>query len=54
MPLKKGKSEDTFDSNMSELIATFRKTGKIGKSRPKGADKARKQALAIAFSKRGK
>ncbi len=48
MPLKKGKK--AFDSNVSELIATYRKTGKIGNSRPAGADKARKQALAIAFN----
>jgi len=55
MPLKKGKSQAAFDSNMSELIAHYRKTGKIGRSRPKGADRARKQALAIAFGiKKGK
>ena len=54
MPLKQGKSKKTFDSNMSELIASYRKTGKIGSSRPKGADKARKQALAIAFSQKEK
>lgn len=50
MPLKKGKSKKTFEDNISELIARYRKTGKIGNSRPKGADAARKQALAIAFN----
>jgi len=52
MPLIKSKSKGAFDANMSELIASYRKTGKIGKSRPKNADEARKQALAIAFSKK--
>ena len=52
MPLTKGKSKAAFDSNMSELIAHYRKTGKIGRSRPKGADKARRQALAIVFETR--
>jgi len=54
MPLTKGKSQQAFDSNMSELIATYRKTGKIGKSKPQGMEKARKQALAIAFNTKGK
>uniref|UniRef100_A0A6M3KB49 Uncharacterized protein n=1 Tax=viral metagenome TaxID=1070528 RepID=A0A6M3KB49_9ZZZZ len=52
MPLKKGKSKGAFDSNMSHLIAKYRKTGKIGSSRPKNAEKARQQALAIAFSQK--
>ena len=50
MPLVKGKSKRAFGKNLSELIASYRKTGKIGNSRPKNAAKARKQALAIAFS----
>jgi len=50
MPLKKSKSKQAFSDNVSELIATYRKTGKIGRSRPKGAAAARKQALAIAFN----
>lgn len=55
MPLTQGKSREAFSDNVSELIATYRKTGKIGRSRPKGADKARQQALAIAFKvKKGK
>lgn len=55
MPLKQGSSKEAFDTNMSELIASYRKTGKIGRIRPKGADHARKVALGIAFGvKKGK
>lgn len=55
MPLKSGKSQSAFNFNVKELVGAWRNKGKIGSSRPKSLDKARKQALAIAFNKqRGK
>jgi len=49
MPLKQGSSQKTFSKNVSELMHSFRKSGRIGTSTPSSAVKARKQALAIAF-----
>ena len=49
MPLIQGKSENAFKGNVSELINSFKKTGKIGNSKPADTNRARKQALAIAF-----
>jgi hypothetical protein len=54
MPLKTGKSQKTIQKNVSELIHTYKKTGKIGSSKPKGKKAAQKQAVAIALSKAGK
>jgi hypothetical protein len=54
MPLKEGKSKEAFSYNVSELIKSWRKHKKIDTSHPKSFSKARKQALAIAFSKQGK
>ena len=54
MPLQKGKSKETFGKNISELMTSFHKTGRIGTSKPSSAVKARKQALAIAFSMKAK
>lgn len=53
MPLISGKSEEAFRSNLSEMIRAYKTTGKIGNSSPKSLAKARKQALADAFEKRG-
>ena len=36
---------------VSELMHSYKKKGSIGKSKPKNKEKARKQALAIAFGK---
>ena len=52
MPLKSGKSN--VSSNIKELMGAYKKTGKIGSSKPKSAKKAQKQAIAIALSKAGK
>lgn len=49
MPLFAGKKN--FGKNVSELMKSYSATGKIGTSVPKNRGKARKQALAIAFSK---
>jgi hypothetical protein len=54
MPLNKKKTKKAFQGNVAELIRSFKKSGKIGKSNPSSMDEARKQALAIAFKiKRG-
>ena len=50
MPLKKGSSQKTIGGNISEMVRSFKKTGKIGTSRPKSKGKAVKQAVAIALS----
>jgi len=54
MPLKKGKSRKAIKANISELVKKFKKTGKIGTSKPKSKKKAIKQAIAIALKKAGK
>jgi hypothetical protein len=51
MTLKKGKSRATFSSNVSEIMHSYKKRHKIGKSKPSSKKKALKQALAIAYSK---
>lgn len=52
MPLKKGKSKEAFKSNIKELIADNKKSGKAmganGKKRPI------KQILAIAYAQKKK
>jgi hypothetical protein len=54
MPLKKGKSQTTFSSNVSELMHSYKRGGKFAKGKSSG--KARQMALAAAFSikRRGK
>jgi hypothetical protein len=54
MPLKEGKSQKTFSSNVEELVHKFKQSGKIGKSTPSSKAKARKQAVAIAFDMKRK
>lgn len=54
MPLKKGKSRKTISSNIKELVDKFKKTKRIGTSKPKSKAQAIKQAVAIALSKAGK
>ena len=54
MPLINSKSKEAFGSNVAELIKAFKKSGRIGNSKPADKNAARKQALAIAFKlKRG-
>lgn len=50
MPLIKSKSKEAFAKNVAELIRSYKKSGRIGTSEPGSMEKARKQALAIAFS----
>lgn len=54
MPLKSGSSQKTIGKNVSELMRSYKKKGKIGTSRPKSKKQAQKQAVAIALSKAGK
>jgi len=54
MPLKSGKSKKAFDFNVKELVETWRKKGSIGGQKLNSMNKARKKALAIAFSEKEK
>lgn len=54
MPLKKGKSQETVGKNIKELEHSYKKTGKIGTSKPKSKKAAHKQAVAIALNMAGK
>lgn len=51
MPLDEGKSQKTISNNIEKLMKEFQSTGKIGTSTPTNADKALRQAQAIAESK---
>lgn len=51
MPLKAGTGKTTFSANVSEVMHSFRRIGRIGNSKPASAAKAVKQAVAIAYSK---
>jgi len=48
MPLKKGRSQATVSSNISELMHSYKKGGRFAKG--KSPKKARKMAIAAAFS----
>ena len=52
VPLVPGASESAFSSNVRELMHSYKKKGKIGKSRPKNKKKALKQALAISYAEK--
>jgi hypothetical protein len=54
MPLKSGSSDKTIQKNIAELVKGYKKTGKIGTSKPSSSKKAREQAVAIAYSKAGR
>ena len=53
MPLKTGRSKKTVSSNIKEMVGSYKKTGKIGTSKPASTEKAVKQAAAIAYDKAG-
>lgn len=54
MPLPRGSSSETFSKNVSELMSAYKQKGHIGTGPKEGKAKARKRALAIAFSMKGK
>lgn len=54
MPLKSGSSQKTIGKNVKELMGAYKKSGKIGSSKPESKKAAQKQAVAIALSKAGK
>jgi stalled ribosome alternative rescue factor ArfA len=54
MPLKKGSSDKTISANIATEMKSYKKTGKIGTSKPKSDKAAQKQAVAVAYSKAGK
>ncbi len=54
MPLKRGSSQKTISTNIGEMVRSFKESGKIGTSKPKGKRAAMRQAAAIAYRKAGK
>lgn len=54
MPLKKGSSDKTISANIKAEMKSYKKTGKLGTSKPKTKEAAQKQAVAIAYTKAGK
>lgn len=54
MPLEEGKSKKVVSKNIKETISSYKKTGRIGTSKPKSLKAAMAQAAAIAYRiKRG-
>lgn len=51
MPLKEGSGKKVVHDNVSEIMNSYFKTGKIGASAPASKEKAQKQAVAVAYSK---
>lgn len=54
MPLREGSSERAMDDNRSLLWREYRRTGKIGNTRPKNKEHARDIIEAIVHDKAGK
>lgn len=51
MPLKKGSGKKVISSNIGEMLSGFKKTGKIGNTKPGSKAKAKKIASAAAYRK---
>ena len=50
MPIKPGKGKKVREENISEIVSSYKKTGKIGSSKPESMQKAVKQAVAISYA----
>lgn len=50
MPLKRGKSKATRRENIREMLDSYKRTGRIGNSKPKSTRKAQRQAVAAAYA----
>lgn len=50
MPLMQSKSKKALGENIAELVRSYKNTGKIGNAKPSSVDKARKMAIAAAYS----
>jgi hypothetical protein len=51
MPLKAGPSAKTRSTNIAEMLASFKESGRIGNSKPGSMKKAVSQAAAAAYRK---
>jgi hypothetical protein len=54
MSLKKGSSQKIISANIAEMIRSWKKTHKIGNTRPKTLAEAREIATAAAYRKAGR
>jgi hypothetical protein len=50
MPLIKSGSDKARSKNIAEMVRSYKKTGKLGNSRPKNIREAISQASAAAYS----
>lgn len=53
MPLQSGSSQETVSANIEKLMREYKRTGKIGNTRPTSLDHARKIAAAASYNKAG-
>jgi hypothetical protein len=54
MPLKPGRTDAAIDSNISEMMKSFKGSGSIGHTKPKSKKKAAQIAAAAAYRKAGR